>query len=88
MISELYLAIQRARIGINCDKKNNVIRILANEDKSTMKQCKKGETTQEVGKIFEERHLENLLKQKCRRKSFCTLRNSKVSNFFIGKLKT
>jgi hypothetical protein len=87
IISELYSGAQRARIGINYDTKNNLKGIWANEDISTMKQCKKGETAQAVDKIFEERHLENLLKQKSRGKSFCTLRNSKVSNFFIGNPK-
>jgi hypothetical protein len=58
IISELYYAAQRARIGINYDKKNNLIAIWANEDKSTTKQCKKRETAQAVGKIFEERQRE------------------------------
>jgi hypothetical protein len=71
IISELYYSTQRARIGINYDKKNKLIAIWANEDKSTTKLCKKGEIDQTVDKLFEERYLENLLKQKCRGKSFC-----------------
>jgi hypothetical protein len=43
----------------------------------------KRETAQALGKIIEEGHLNPRLKQKCRGKSFCTLRNSKVSTFFI-----
>jgi hypothetical protein len=43
----------------------------ANEDKITIKLREKGEVDQAAGKLFEERYLENLLKQKCRGKSFC-----------------
>jgi hypothetical protein len=57
------------------------------EDKNNTKYCKKGETAQEVGKLFEARHYENLLKQKCRGRNFSTLGNSKVSNFFISNPK-
>jgi hypothetical protein len=42
---------------------------------------------QEVGKLFEASHYENLLKQKCKGRTFCTLGNSKVSNFFISNPK-
>jgi hypothetical protein len=49
-----------------------------------VKYCKKGETAKEVGKIFEARHYENLLKQKCRGKTFYALGNSKASSFFIS----
>jgi hypothetical protein len=52
--------------------------------KERCKYCKKGETYQKVGKIFEARHYESLLKQKCRGITFCTLGNSKVANFFIS----
>jgi hypothetical protein len=60
IISELYYAAKGGRIIVNSDKKNNLVAIWANKDKSTTKQCKKGETAQEVGKMFEWRHLENL----------------------------
>jgi hypothetical protein len=36
--------------------------IWAKEEKNDVKYCKKGEAAQEVGKIFEARHYENLLK--------------------------
>jgi hypothetical protein len=62
--------------------------IWAKEDKNDVKYCKKGETAQEAGKIFEARHYENLLKQKYRGRTFCTLGNSKVSNFFISNPRT
>jgi hypothetical protein len=61
--------------------------ILDGEEKNDVKYCKKGETVQEVGKIFEARHYENLLKQKYRGRTFCTLGNSKVPNFFISNPK-
>jgi hypothetical protein len=81
IISELYYAVQRARIVVNYDKKNNLVAIWANKDKSTTKQCKKGETAQEVDKNFEGIHLETLLKQKWRGKSFCALGIRKWKTF-------
>jgi hypothetical protein len=84
IISELYYAANKARIGINFDKRTKLMAIWAKEDKNDVKYCKKGEIAQEVRKIFEARHYENLLKQKCRGRTFCTLGNSKVSNFFIS----
>jgi hypothetical protein len=74
-------------MGINYDKRTKLIAIWAREEKNDVKYCKKGETAQEVGKIFEARHYENLLKQKCRSRTFCTLCNSKVSNFFTSNPK-
>jgi hypothetical protein len=52
-----------------------------------VKYCKKGKTAQEGGKIFEARNYENLLKQKFRDRTYCTLGNSKVSNLFISNPK-
>jgi hypothetical protein len=87
MISELYYAACKARIGIKFDEDTEQMIIWKEEGEKEVKYCKKGETAQEVGKIFEARHYENLLKQKCRGRSFCTLGNSKVSNFFISNPK-
>jgi hypothetical protein len=75
VISELYYAANKARIGINFDKKTKLIAVWDGEEKNDVKYCKKGEIAQEVGKIFEARHYENLLKQKCRGRTFCTLGN-------------
>jgi hypothetical protein len=87
IISELYYAANKARIGINYDKRTQLMAILAKEDKNDVKYCKKGETVQEVGKIFEARHYENLLKQKCRGRTFCILGNSKISTFSLSTQK-
>jgi hypothetical protein len=87
IISELYYATNKARIRINFDKRTKLMAIWAKEDKNDVKFCKKGETTQEVGKIFKARHYENLLNQKWRGRTFCTFRNSKVSNFLISNLR-
>jgi hypothetical protein len=46
--------------------------------------CKKGQRAKVTRKFFEARHNESLIKQKCRGKSICKLRNSKAWNFFIG----
>jgi hypothetical protein len=62
IISELYYATNKARIGINFDKKTKLIAIWAKEDKNDVKYCKKGETAQEVGTISEMAHYENILK--------------------------
>jgi hypothetical protein len=40
-----------------------------------------------VWQRFEARHYENLFKQKYRGRTFCTLGNSKVPNFFISNPK-
>jgi hypothetical protein len=64
-------------------KKTKLIAIWAREEKNDVKYCKKGEPAQEVRKIFEARHYKNILKQKCRGRTFCALGNSKVSTFFI-----
>jgi hypothetical protein len=87
MISELYYAANKARTGINFDNNTSLMAVWEEDDKSNTKYYEKGETAQEVGKIFEARHYENLLKQKCRGRTFCTLGNSKVSNFFISNPK-
>jgi hypothetical protein len=87
MISELYYAANKARIWINFDNNTSLVAIWEKDDKNNTKYCEKGETAQEVGEIFEARYYENLLKQKCRSRIFCTLGNSKVSNFFIGNPK-
>jgi hypothetical protein len=87
IISELYYAANKARIGINFDKSTSLIALWEEEDKNNTRYCKKEETAQEVGKIFEVRHYENILKQKCRSRTFCTLGNSKAPNFFISNPK-
>jgi hypothetical protein len=78
MISELYYAACRTRIRIDYDEKTELVAVWEDKEENNTKHCKKGETGQEVGKIFEARHYENLLKQKCRGRTFCTLGNSKV----------
>jgi hypothetical protein len=83
LIWELYYAANKARIGINFDKNTGLIAIWEEENKNNAKYCKEGETAKEVGKLFEVRHYQNLLKQKCRGRTFCTYGNSKASNFFI-----
>jgi hypothetical protein len=88
IISELYYAACRAKIGINYDEKAELMVVWEDNDEKDTKYCKKGETAQQVGKLFEARHYENLLKQKCRGRTFCTLGNSKVANFFISNPKT
>jgi hypothetical protein len=88
IISELYYAANNARIGINFDKKTKLMAIWVKHDKNDVKYCKKAETGQEVGRKIEARHYENLLKQKRRRRAFCALDNSKVSNFFISNPRT
>jgi hypothetical protein len=87
IISELYYAACRARVGIDYDEKTELVAVWEEKEENNTKHCKKGETAQEVGKIFEARHYESLLKQKCRGRTFCTLGNSKVSNFFISNPK-
>jgi hypothetical protein len=87
IISELYYAANRAKIGINYDEKTELMAVWEDKDENNAKYCKKGETVQEVGKLFETKHYENLLKQNCRGRTFCTLGNSKVSNFFISNSK-
>jgi hypothetical protein len=74
IISELYYAANRARIGINYDERTKLIAVWGVEEKDNIKYCKKGETGQEVGKIFEARHYENLLKQKCKGRTFLHIR--------------
>jgi uncharacterized protein with NRDE domain len=87
IISELYYAANKARIEINFEKRIKFEAVWDGEEKNDVKYCKKGETAQEVGKIFEARHYENRLKQKCRDRTFCPLGCSKVSNFFISNPK-
>jgi ribosomal protein L14E/L6E/L27E len=52
IISELYLTAQRERIVINYDTKNNSMAIWVNEDKSTMKQCKKEKQLKQSAKFL------------------------------------
>jgi hypothetical protein len=58
--------------------------IWAKEKKNDVKYCKKGETAQEVWKIFEARHNENILKQKCICRTFCTFDYSKCRTFSLA----
>jgi hypothetical protein len=62
IISELYYAVNKATIGINFDERTKLMAVWNVEEKDSIKYCKKEETAQEVGKIFEARHYENLLK--------------------------
>jgi hypothetical protein len=55
MISELFLAVNEARVGINFDEQNHATIIWSKEDKERIT-CNKGETAKKVGKIFEPRH--------------------------------
>jgi hypothetical protein len=83
LISELFMTANEARIWVNYDESKDVMDIWSKKDMKKF-EYRKRETSKTIGSIFERRHSGNLLKQKCRRQSFCTLRNSKVSNFFIG----
>jgi hypothetical protein len=87
IISELYYGANKARIMINFDERTKLMAVWDVEEKDSIKYCKKGETAQEIGKNFEARHYENLLKQKCRGRTFCILVSSKVPNFFISNPK-
>jgi hypothetical protein len=52
--------VNKARIGVNYDNRTRLVAVWDGEEKNNMKYCKKGETAQEVRKIFESRHYENI----------------------------
>jgi hypothetical protein len=60
IISELYYAANRVKIGINYDKRKKLVAIWKEKEENSTKYCKKEEVAQEIGKLFEARHYENL----------------------------
>jgi hypothetical protein len=82
LIAEVFHAADQLQIGISYDKDNQKVNIWTGK-KGSLTKCKKGETAGKIGKILQKRHFKELKSQKCRGKSICTFKNSRISNFYI-----
>jgi hypothetical protein len=81
LISEAFKAASSLQVGINYDSENNKI-LLWERDK--IHRCGKGQLASKLSKMMLPRHCEELCRQPTRGQSMVTLKDSAVSNFFIG----
>jgi hypothetical protein len=81
IIFEAFKAASILQVGINYDAEENKILVWENDK---IHKCGKGQVASKLSEMLVSRHYEELCRQPTRGQSMVTLKDSAVSNFFIG----